>query len=199
MSAFGRSAPHRWRSLCAPMTKAASAWSGWKETPSLGRLMQHVLPTGIKRIRHYGVLASACKGAKLGAARAALQMPVPQKQAQESTLEFMARVARRDVQQCPCCKQGAAALCGHAAGSAPPCAAGAVAGIARQSRAAMSGVGGANRKPDSRHKGGAGGGALACQTDLLSRAQMASHWGAFKAAGGTMAQKKLLPIHQGRQ
>ena len=36
----------------------------------VGRLMQHVLPTGIKRIRHYGVLASACKGAKLGAARA---------------------------------------------------------------------------------------------------------------------------------
>jgi Putative transposase len=26
------------------------------------RFMQHVLPTGIKRIRHYGVLASACKG-----------------------------------------------------------------------------------------------------------------------------------------
>ena len=37
----------------------------------VARLMQHVLPTGIKRIRHYGVLASACKGAKLGAARAA--------------------------------------------------------------------------------------------------------------------------------
>jgi len=72
----------------------------------VGRLMQHVLPTGIKRIRHYGVLASACKGAKLGAARAALQMPVPHEQAQESALDFMARVARRDVQQCPCCKQG---------------------------------------------------------------------------------------------
>ncbi len=72
----------------------------------VGRLMQHVLPTGIKRIRHYGVLASACKGVKLGAARAALQMPVPHKQAQESALDFMARVARKDVQQCPCCKLG---------------------------------------------------------------------------------------------
>lgn len=57
-------------------------------------LMQHVLPTGIKRIRHYEVLASACKAAKLGAARAALQMPVPHEQAKEPTLEFMARVAR---------------------------------------------------------------------------------------------------------
>ncbi len=63
----------------------------------MGRLMQHVLPTGIKRIRHYGALASACKGAKLGAARAALQMPVPHEQAQESALEFMARVARGGV------------------------------------------------------------------------------------------------------
>ena len=39
------------------------------------RFMQHVLPTGIKRIRHYGVLASACKAVKLDAARQALQMP----------------------------------------------------------------------------------------------------------------------------
>ena len=56
-----------------------------------------------------------------------------------------------------------------------------------------------HRKPDSRRTGGAGGGVLACQIDLLSRALMAPHGGAFKAAGGTMAQKKLLPIHQGRQ
>ena len=31
------------------------------------RFLLHVLPTGIKRIRHYGVLASACKGVKLAA------------------------------------------------------------------------------------------------------------------------------------
>ncbi len=72
----------------------------------VGRLMQHVLPKGIKRIRHYGVLASACKGVKLDAARAALQMPLPSLQARESAREFMTRVARMDVQQCPCCKQG---------------------------------------------------------------------------------------------
>jgi hypothetical protein len=29
------------------------------------RFMLHVLPTGIKRIRHYGVLASSCKKVKL--------------------------------------------------------------------------------------------------------------------------------------
>ncbi len=72
----------------------------------VGRLMQHVLPTGIKRIRHYGVLACACKGVKLDAARAALQMPLPSLQARESALDLMARVARMDVHQCPCCKLG---------------------------------------------------------------------------------------------
>ena len=60
----------------------------------VARLMLYVLPTGIKRIRHYEVLASACKGAKLDAARRALQMPVPSTQAQESATDFMARVVR---------------------------------------------------------------------------------------------------------
>lgn len=36
------------------------------------RFMQHVLPTGIKRLRHYGVLASSCKVRKLSAARPSL-------------------------------------------------------------------------------------------------------------------------------
>ena len=42
------------------------------------RFLQHVLPSGIKRIRHYGLLASACKGIKLARAKAALHMPAPQ-------------------------------------------------------------------------------------------------------------------------
>ena len=41
-------------------------------TEFVRRFMLHTLPTGIKRIRHYGVLASACKGVKLRAARLAL-------------------------------------------------------------------------------------------------------------------------------
>ena len=70
------------------------------------RFLLHVLPTGIKRIRHYGVLASACKGTKLSAARAALQMPQSNPQAIESAQGFMARVAKIDVGLCPCCKVG---------------------------------------------------------------------------------------------
>jgi len=70
------------------------------------RFMLHILPTGIKRIRHFGVLASACKGVKLAAARMALQMPPSNPQALESAQAFMVRAAKIDVLQCPCCKQG---------------------------------------------------------------------------------------------
>jgi Putative transposase/Transposase zinc-binding domain len=75
-------------------------------TEFVRRFMLHILPTGIKRIRHYGVLASACKGVKLRAARAALQMPAANPQAIESAQTFMARVAKIDVLLCPCCKVG---------------------------------------------------------------------------------------------
>jgi hypothetical protein len=67
------------------------------------RFLLHVLPSGIKRIRHYGVLASGCKSQKLQAARAALQMPAMNKRASESAQAFMQRVARIDVLVCPCC------------------------------------------------------------------------------------------------
>lgn len=70
------------------------------------RFLLHVLPTGVKRIRHYGVLASSCKGVKLEAARLALQMPVCNPRATESARDFMARVGKVDVLLCPCCKTG---------------------------------------------------------------------------------------------
>ena len=70
------------------------------------RFLLHVLPTGSKRIRHYGVLASSCKALKLAAARQALQMPAGNPKAIESASDFMARVAKMDVLQCPCCKLG---------------------------------------------------------------------------------------------
>ena len=66
----------------------------------------YTLPTGIKRIRHFGVLASACKGVKLRAARLALQMPAVNREAVECAQAFMARVARIDVLRCPCCNVG---------------------------------------------------------------------------------------------
>jgi len=70
------------------------------------RFMLHILPKAIQRIRHYGVLASACKTDRLAAARAALHMPAPSRQALESAQGFMARVAKLEVLRCPCCKAG---------------------------------------------------------------------------------------------
>lgn len=88
------------------------------------RFLLHVLPTGVKRIRHYGVLASSCKGVKLEAARLALQMPACNPQAVESARDFMARVGKLDVLSCPCCKTGqlrvVAVLAGCGRLPAPP-------------------------------------------------------------------------------
>jgi hypothetical protein len=70
------------------------------------RIMLHVLPTGIKRIRHYGLLASACKTARLAEARAALAMPLINPRAVESARDFMQRVAKIDVLRCQTCRVG---------------------------------------------------------------------------------------------
>jgi hypothetical protein len=70
------------------------------------RFLLHILPTGLKRIRHYGVLASSCKAVQLTAARQSLQMPQPNVRAMECAHDFLARVAKIDVRLCPCCKAG---------------------------------------------------------------------------------------------
>ena len=75
-------------------------------TEFVRRFLLHVLPRGIKRIRHYGVLASSCKGVKLEAARVALLMPHANPRAVESASDFMVRVAKVDVGLCQCCAVG---------------------------------------------------------------------------------------------
>ncbi|MGH6638641.1 MAG: IS91 family transposase [Polaromonas sp.] len=81
------------------------------------RVLLHTLPQGIKRIRHYGALASACKADKLAQARLALRMPPPNPKAAESAQAFMARVAKLEVMQCPCCKANAMRVVATLAGS----------------------------------------------------------------------------------
>jgi len=70
------------------------------------RFLLHVLPTGIKRIRHYGLLAPAAKRVKLAQARVALQMPAANPVAAESAQAFMQRVSQQDILQCPACQRG---------------------------------------------------------------------------------------------
>lgn len=72
----------------------------------IGRLLQHVLPSGFKRIRHYGLLAPASKGKRLSQARALLQMPPTSPQAVEDAQAFMRRVAALEIDTCPHCRVG---------------------------------------------------------------------------------------------
>jgi Putative transposase/Transposase zinc-binding domain len=61
----------------------------------IARLLQHVLPAGFKRIRHYGLLAPAAKTARRGQPRAV-----------EDVREFMRRVAAIEIDRCAHCKLG---------------------------------------------------------------------------------------------
>ena len=70
------------------------------------RFLLHVLPTGFKRIRHYGILANCHKKEKLAQCRLALQMPAPQVDVIESVQAFMLRVMQVDLSRCPYCGTG---------------------------------------------------------------------------------------------
>lgn len=72
----------------------------------IGRFMQHVLPGGFKRIRHYGLIGPAHKAANLAAARAALEAPAPDLAQVESVEAFMRRVAGIEWRNCPHCREG---------------------------------------------------------------------------------------------
>ena len=72
----------------------------------IARFLQHVLPSGFKRIRHYGLLSPALKAQKMAAARAALAMPAANEQAREDAAAFLKRVAGIDIACCPHCKLG---------------------------------------------------------------------------------------------
>ena len=69
------------------------------------RFLLHVLPSGLKRIRHYGLLAPS-KAQSLAQARTQMQMPQANPVALESAQDFMRRVAQVDLHQCPCCQVG---------------------------------------------------------------------------------------------
>ncbi len=72
----------------------------------IGRFLQHVLPSGFKRIRHYGLLSPAMKTERLAIARAALEMPPASAQAREDAAAFLKRVAGIDIAKCPHCQRG---------------------------------------------------------------------------------------------
>lgn len=75
-------------------------------TQFLGRLLLHVLPTGITRIRHYGLLANRNKAERLAQARAALNLHSPPAASVESVQTFCQRVLGIDIHRCPVCRIG---------------------------------------------------------------------------------------------
>ena len=72
----------------------------------LARFLTHVLPTGFKRIRHYGLLAPAHKRRRMAAARAALDIPEPAPAVIESVQAFLQRIDRADWHACTHCGRG---------------------------------------------------------------------------------------------
>lgn len=90
----------------------ADAESGRKRTVHLPgsefirRFLLHVLPSGFKRIRHYGLLSPARKKTGLAAARAALDAPTPDPEVIESVSDFLRRVGRIASMRCPHCGTG---------------------------------------------------------------------------------------------
>ena len=72
----------------------------------IGRFLQHVLPSGFKRIRHYGLLSPALKTKQLARACAALNVPARNAPACEDAAEFLKRVAQIDATRCKHCALG---------------------------------------------------------------------------------------------
>lgn len=75
-------------------------------TEFVARLLQHVLPPGFKRIRHYGLLAAAAKRQRLAAARCLLGMPQPLPIACEDANAFMRRIRAAEISRCGHCADG---------------------------------------------------------------------------------------------
>ena len=73
------------------------------------RFLLHVLPRGLMRIRHYGVLGNRCRKGQLSACRALLGQPEPSLRPPESVAELMHRlkliltvvpIVKRDAWRC---------------------------------------------------------------------------------------------------
>lgn len=79
----------------------------------LHRFLQHVLPSGFKRIRHYGLTANRNKAAQLAVCRSALQAPPPTQRPVESDAAFLLRVTGQDPAACRYCKQGTLIVIRH--------------------------------------------------------------------------------------
>ena len=70
------------------------------------RFLLHVLPKGFTRIRHYGLFANRCRGAKLARCRELLAQPEPEPREPESVSAMMLRLTGKDITVCERCGHG---------------------------------------------------------------------------------------------
>ena len=71
----------------------------------LGRFLQHVLPPGFQRIRHYGILASRSKRALLAQCRSLLGQAPPEEHKEKAAWEWILQLTGDDIRKCPECQQ----------------------------------------------------------------------------------------------
>jgi hypothetical protein len=67
------------------------------------RFLMHILPKGVHRIRHYGLLASAGKADIIARARELIAAATPAQTAQKQQPADSAAVTDKPVHPCPCC------------------------------------------------------------------------------------------------
>jgi hypothetical protein len=74
------------------------------------RFLQHVLPRGFVRVRHFGFQANGCRSRLIARARQLLHAPAPpqpDRTYRESWQDLYRRLTGRDPARCPYCNQGA--------------------------------------------------------------------------------------------
>jgi len=69
----------------------------------IGRFLNHVLPDGFMRIRHYGFLANRHRGVKPPVIRKLLGVRPPEPSPQESLGDWLQEILDIDLDACPCC------------------------------------------------------------------------------------------------
>jgi hypothetical protein len=104
--------------------RAGSVWKVMELAAGefLRRYLQHVLPAGYVRIRHYGLLASRCRAVKLARCRELLQVAARERRGErEASVGLLARLTGQDLTQCAQCGAGRMVALAHwEAGESPP-------------------------------------------------------------------------------
>ncbi len=71
---------------------------------AINRFLMHILPSGFRKIRHYGLFTFRDKGRRLALCRKLTNTPQPKLVA--TTVERLQKILGREFNVCPCCGKG---------------------------------------------------------------------------------------------